>query len=108
LRSGGAAAAAFLETVDDSELGPEQGRRVGRIVAAAAGNIDEPAAVAGSWCFDTDVWCRLLQDEDAAVRVLAADHLAQLLGRPLVFDPSAARPIRSAQARAIEETLIRR
>lgn len=108
LRSGGLAAAAFLESVDEAEFGPEQRRRVARIISDAAREIDEPTTVAGAWCFDTEVWCHLLKDDDAEARVLAADHLAQLLGRPLVFDPSAARPIRSAQARVIEETLIRR
>jgi hypothetical protein len=108
LRAGGLAAAAFLESVDEAEFGPEQRRRVARIIADAARETDEPATVAGAWCFDTEVWCLLLKDDDAQARVLAADHLAQLLGRPLVFDPSAAPPLRSAQARVIEETLIRR
>jgi len=108
LCAGGAAAAAYLESLDSDEFGPEQSRRVARIIAAAAQDIDQPGAIAGGWCFDADVWCRLLQDEDAAARSLAADHLAQLLGRPLVFDPSAEVPIRSAQALVIEQTLIRR
>ena len=107
LRSGGSPAAAFLESIDEAELGQEQRRRVNRIIAAAC-EIDDPAAVAAAWCFDAEVWCRLLQDEDADVRALAADHLAQLLGRPLVFDPSAQAPVRTAQVRLIEETLLRR
>jgi hypothetical protein len=108
LRSGGCAAAAFLESLDEEQLGLEQRRRVTRIVASAARGIDEPVAVAAAWCFDAEVWCRLLQDQEAEVRALAADHLAQLLGRPLVFDPSARAPIRTAQVRVIEETLLRR
>lgn len=108
LRSGGSPAAAFLEAIDEEKLDQEQRRRVARIVAAAAHDIDEPTAIAAAWCFDGEVWCHLLQDAEPAVRALAADHLSQLLGRPLVFDPSAQAPIRSAQLRVIEETLLRR
>lgn len=108
LRSGGAPAAAFLELIDDAELGQEQRRRAARIIAAAARDTDEPSAVAAAWCLNPEIWCRLLQDEAAEVRALAADHLAQLLGRPLVFDPSAEAPVRTAQVRVIEDTLLRR
>jgi hypothetical protein len=108
LRSGGLAAAAFLESVDETELSPEQSRRVARIIAEAARDVDEPSTVVSAWCFDTEVWCLLLKDDEAEARALAAEHLVQLLGRPLVFDPSATVPIRSAQARVIEDTLIRR
>lgn len=108
LRSGGSAAAAFLESMGEAELGQEQRRRVARIIAAASRDTDDPATVATAWCFDCEVWCRLLQEEEAEVRALAADHLAQLLGRPLVFDPSAQAPVRTAQVRIIEETLLRR
>lgn len=108
LRSGGPPAAAFLESLDQAELEQEQRRRVARIIASATRDADDPATIAAVWCFDADVWCRLLQDKEGEVRALAADHLAQLLGRPLVFDPSAQAPIRTAQARVIEDTLPRR
>jgi hypothetical protein len=108
LRSGGPPAAAFLESLDEAELEQEQRRRVARIIASATRDADDPATVAAVWCFDADVWCRLLQDKEEEVRTLAADHLSQVLGRPLVFDPSAQPPIRTAQVRVIEDTLLRR
>jgi len=108
LRSGGAAAAAFLQTLNEAQLGPEQRRRIGQIVTAAVPDVDEPAGVASAWCFDAEIWCMLLKDDADDVRALAGEHLTHLLGRPLVFEPSAQTTTRTAQVRVIEETLLRR
>lgn len=108
LRSGGSPGAAFLQTLDLSGLEPEQSRRVSRIIAAAAPEIDEPATIAACWVYDAEAWCCLLRDEEAETRRVAAEHLTQLLGRAMRFDAAAVAPVRWAQARVIEETLLRR
>lgn len=108
LRDGGCAAVGYLRRLDVGQLEPEQCRRVKRIIAATHLDVDEPHSVAADWAYDAEVWCNLLRDEAAPRRSIAAAHLAHLLGRPLVFDPAADDATRSAQARSIEDSLIRR
>jgi len=108
LRKGGAAAAALLQSLDRNRMSAEQARRVTEILQSVAPQIDEPAAVAASWVYDADAWCQLLRDDDVRYRTAAATHLAELLGRPLAYDPLADTATRTSQIRAIEDALVRR
>jgi hypothetical protein len=107
LRTGGIAAAAFLQTIDSSRLDPEQARRIAKIIEAASQEIDAPADVVATWMYDADIWCSLLRDDSLECRTKAADHLTELLERPLQFDPAAEPPVRTSQVRAIEDMLRR-
>jgi hypothetical protein len=108
LRSGGTAASAFLQSLEPGALAAEPRRRVVQILQAAAPEPDEPATIAAGWVYDAEVWCHLLRDEDPKCRRAAARHLAELLGRPLAYDPAADPKTRTAQVLTIQEGLLRR
>ena len=108
LRAGGPVVAAYLQSLDRAAMEPEQQRRIARILESLGRQVDTPATVAAAWCYDTQVWSARLQHEDAQIRQRASDHLADLLDRPLSYDPQADGKTRLRQARVLEETLLRR
>lgn len=107
LRGSGVAATGYLATLDPADFDPEQAKRIGRILEAARHRPDEPATVAARLLFDTKAWCAMLSDSSPQVRLVAAEHLEQLLGRPIRFEASATVSVRKAQVRVLEDTLVR-
>jgi hypothetical protein len=109
LRSGDAAALAYLRQLNFGRLDAEQQFRVRRIieVLAAQNNDDSVDQVATSLAGDPAVWLALLARPQLAVRQTATRQLTILLGEPIPVDPAAdpdAQKIQREQLRArIEE-----
>ena len=91
LRSGDAAAFAYLRQLDFDRLDAEQQLRVRRIIDALTGpNMDDSVEqVAASLAGDPAVWLALLARSEPATRQTAARQLAALLGEPVPVDPTA-------------------
>ncbi|MEX2176710.1 MAG: hypothetical protein WD872_20250 [Pirellulaceae bacterium] len=98
LRAAGQGVLAFLRSLDCESLDTEQRGRIQRILAdnAHAGP-DSPARVAAWMLDDKRVWLALLGRGELPQRIAAAEHLSQLCGRSLSFDPQASADQRQAQ-----------
>jgi hypothetical protein len=103
LREIGTGALPYLRSLDFSALDAEQQFRVRRIVAtfADAAQEDVPVQVARRLLSDPQVWLSLLTRDDAQQRAAACDHLSQLLGEPIEFDPAADAAVRERQLAAL-------
>jgi hypothetical protein len=103
LREIGTGALPYLRSLDFSALDAEQQFRVRRIVAtfADAAQEDVPVQVARRLLSDPQVWLSLLTRDDAQQREAACDHLSQLLGEPIEFDPAADAAVRERQLAAL-------
>jgi hypothetical protein len=88
LRDGGLAVAAYLSRLNRQALSAEQRQRIERICRSFAdGTTDSPQRVATWLLGDRSAWLALLAHEQVELRMVAAEHLSRLTGRPIAFDP---------------------
>jgi hypothetical protein len=98
LRQLGQPVLAYLRGLDASQLDGEQRRRIRAILADLPdGSPDGPERAAEWLAADKRVWLALLARGELEQRIAAAEHLSQLCGRRLTFDPQAAAHVRQAQ-----------
>jgi hypothetical protein len=90
LRTLGPVVLAYVDSLPDGELAAEQRTRLAKIreTLSTAGS-ETPGRVAARLVNDPSVWLALLDRTDQDRRVLAANRLALLTGKPLDFDPRA-------------------
>ena len=99
----------FLERSAKSELEPEQRKRISRMVQA----LTEPKAyvpeIVAEWFVDEPaIWLALLQSEIPSEQATAKEHLANLLGQPVLFDSLASASDRRQQVARLKKQLIER
>lgn len=107
LREAGRMVATYLERLDLKQFDTEQQYRIRRIIQSMSPGTgsDRPEQVAAWLAGDSSLWVSLLDREEEAVRRVAAERLASLLGRPVVFDPAADAATRTAQIRQLKAQL---
>jgi hypothetical protein len=88
LRRAGQPVVAWLQRLDRRSLSEEQASRIRDICQTLADlSCDSPPRVAAWLVDDRAAWLALLRNENADVRLQAANHLTMLFGKPLAFDP---------------------
>jgi hypothetical protein len=107
LRAGGQMILPFLRGVDRSRLDAEQSYRLRGIIGALGNEDAEDTAdrVANWLAGDPRAWYSLLNRDDPALRLLAAQQLSRLLELPIKFDASADAAKRQAQVKVIAEQI---
>lgn len=99
LRSAGLAVVPFLQNIDEAQLEPEQRSRVRRIVASLRRfNEEDTPDRAALWLVgDPGIWLTLMGRDEVALRRVAANELAEILGHSIEFDPEGDASLRAGQ-----------
>jgi len=107
MRAGGMAALGYLRQLNLDRLDAEQRFRVRRIIDALTEQSEEdaPDKIAALLAADLEVWLRLLERPEAAVRQAAAGNLAALLGLPVDIDPAADPASQKAKREQLREKI---
>src|SRR5690606_25156249 len=96
-----------LDQLSLDKLDFEQRHRIQQIRRALnRGDDNDAPEVVAMWLgSDPRVWLSLLSDSNAQRRRVAAEQLAQLLGKPIEFDPDGDAETRSRQIQTLREML---